>query len=55
MDVKAKQLESYIDMLNVTNKNIICDKLRLNQVILNILSNAMKYTKSDGMIGVRVI
>ena len=54
-DVKAKQLEFYIDTLDVTNENIICDKLRLNQVLLNILSNAMKYTKSGGMVSVRVI
>ncbi|MDE6595178.1 MAG: response regulator [Oscillospiraceae bacterium] len=53
-DVKAKQLEFYIDTLDVTNEIIICDKLRLNQVLLNILSNAMKYTKPGGMVSVRV-
>ncbi len=41
-DVKAKQLEFFVDTLDVTNETIICDKLRLNQVLLNILSNAMK-------------
>ncbi|MDE6520485.1 MAG: response regulator [Ruminococcus sp.] len=54
-DVKSKQLEFYIDTLDVTNEIIICDKLRLNQVLLNILSNAMKYTKPGGMVSVRVI
>lgn len=54
-DVKAKQLEFYIDTLDVTNETIICDKLRLNQVLLNILSNAMKYTKPGGMVSVRII
>ncbi len=54
-DVKAKQLEFYIDTLDVENETIICDKLRLNQVLLNILSNAMKYTKPGGMVSVRVI
>lgn len=54
-DVKAKQLEFYIDTLDVTNEMIICDKLRLNQVLLNIMSNAMKYTKPGGMVSVRVI
>ncbi|MDE6732719.1 MAG: response regulator [Oscillospiraceae bacterium] len=54
-DVKSKQLEFYIDSLDVTNETIICDKLRLNQVLLNILSNAMKYTKPGGMVSVRVI
>ena len=54
-DVKSKQLEFYIDTLDVVNEMIICDKLRLNQVLLNILSNAMKYTKPGGMVSVRVI
>ncbi|MDE6595590.1 MAG: response regulator, partial [Oscillospiraceae bacterium] len=53
-DVKSKQLEFYIDTLDVTNETIICDKLRLNQVLLNILSNAMKYTRPGGMVSVRV-
>ncbi|MDE6441470.1 MAG: response regulator [Clostridia bacterium] len=54
-DVKSKQLEFYIDTLDVTHETIICDKLRLNQVLLNILSNAMKYTRPGGMVSVRVI
>ena len=54
-DVKARQLEFYIDTLDVVNETIICDKLRLNQVLLNILSNALKYTKPGGMVSVRVI
>ena len=54
-DVKAKQLSFGIDTLDVTNETIICDKLRLNQVLLNILSNAMKYTKPGGSVSVRII
>lgn len=54
-EVKAKQLEFYIDTLDVTDEYIICDKLRLNQVLLNILSNATKYTRPGGMVSVRVI
>ena len=54
-DITAKQLEFYIDTADVVNENILCDKLRLNQVLLNLLSNAMKFTKPGGMVGVRVI
>lgn len=54
-DIYAKQLEFYIDTVDVVNENIICDKLRLNQVLLNILSNAMKFTKPGGVVSVRVI
>ena len=54
-DVRSKQLSLHFDTLDVTNETIICDKLRLNQVLLNILSNAMKYTKSGGSVSVRII
>ena len=54
-DVKSKQLSFHVDTLNVTNETIICDKLRLNQVLLNILSNAMKYTGPGGTVSVRII
>ena len=54
-DVKAKQLTFQVDTLDVTNETIICDKLRLNQVLLNILSNAMKYTGPGGTVSVRII
>ncbi|MDE5994761.1 MAG: response regulator [Oscillospiraceae bacterium] len=54
-DVKSKQLSFHVDTLDVTNETIICDKLRLNQVLLNILSNAMKYTGPGGTVSVRII
>ena len=43
-DINSKQLEFFIDTVDVVNEDIICDKLRLNQILLNILSNAMKFT-----------
>lgn len=54
-EVSAKQLEFYMDTVDVVNETVICDKLRLNQVLLNIISNAMKYTKPGGMVSVRII
>lgn len=54
-DINSKHLEFFIDTMDVINEDIICDKLRLNQVLLNILSNAMKFTKAGGTVSLRII
>ena len=54
-NISAKQLELYIDTQDVVNEDIITDKLRLNQIFLNILSNAIKFTPAGGTISFRVI
>ena len=54
-NVSAKQLDLFIDTQDVVNEDIIADKLRLNQVFLNILSNAIKFTPNGGTITFRVI
>ena len=53
-DIRAKQLELYIDTVDVVDEEIYCDKLRLNQVLLNLLSNAIKYTPAGGIVTVRI-
>ena len=53
-DIHAKQHDFFIDTVNVNDDNIICDKLRLNQVLLNILSNSIKYTAAGGTVSVRI-
>ena len=54
-DIKAKRLDFFIDTVDVVDENVICDKLRLNQILLNCMSNAMKYTEAGGTVGLRII
>jgi two-component system sensor histidine kinase/response regulator len=54
-NVTAKQQELLIDTQDVKHEDIITDKLRLNQVLLNILSNAIKFTPAGGTISFRLI
>ncbi|NBI10101.1 response regulator [Colidextribacter sp. OB.20] len=54
-DVRAKQLDLYIDTVDVLDEDVYCDKLRLNQVLLNLLSNAVKYTGAGGIVSMRII
>ena len=54
-NITSKQLELFIDTQDVVHEDIVTDKLRLNQVLLNILSNAIKFTPAGGTISFRVI
>ena len=52
--IHAKQLDLYMDAMDVTDEDVYCDKTRLNQVLLNLLSNAIKFTPAGGTVSVRV-
>ena len=52
-NVAAKRQDLYIDTQDVVHEDIITDKLRLNQVLLNLVSNAIKFTPAGGTIEVK--
>ena len=53
--VKAKQLELFIDTFEVANEDVIADALKMNQIFINLLSNAVKYTPAGGNITFRIM
>ncbi len=52
--VKAKQLDLFIDTFNVNNEDVIADSLKLSQIFVNLLSNAVKYTPAGGTVSFRI-
>ena len=54
-NIAAKQQDLFIDTQDILHEDIITDKLRLNQVLLNIAGNAIKFTPVGGTISIRVL
>lgn len=53
--VKAKQLEMFIDTFEVVNEDVIADPLKLNQIFINLMGNAVKYTPAGGSVSFRIM
>ena len=52
--IYAKQLELYMDVLDVADEDVYCDRTRMGQILLNLLSNAIKFTPAGGTVSVRI-
>ena len=51
---KAREQTFEIRTSSLTHEHLVGDKLRINQILINILSNAVKYTQKGGCISLSV-
>ena len=52
--MKEKNIDFTVDTFHIGHRRVLCDKNRLNRVLLNLLSNAYKFTPEGGNISVTV-
>lgn len=50
--MEEKDITFIVDYSQIRDSHILCDKNRLNRVLLNLLSNAYKFTPEGGVVSV---
>lgn len=53
-DLQAKDLKFELDCVDINDDEVVCDRERLRQALLKVLSNAIKFTKEGGTVSMSV-
>lgn len=51
-EARMRQLELSVESENLIHGNVICDRLQLNQALMNVINNALKFTPAGGRISI---
>lgn len=53
-EIHTKHQTFHLDTKQLTKQEVYCDALRINQILMNLVSNAVKYTPKNGEISLSV-
>lgn len=53
-EARARQLDLSVESGGLVHGNVICDRQQLNQALMNVMGNALKFTPPGGRISVRL-
>ncbi len=53
-DLQVKDLKFEIDYADLNDDEVVCDKNRLHQVLIKVLSNSIKFTREGGFVSMSV-
>ncbi|MDD3409410.1 MAG: response regulator [Eubacteriales bacterium] len=52
--ISANQLELFVDTLHVRDEEVLADAMKINQIFINLIGNAIKFNRPGGVVSVRI-